>query len=116
MGYSCAAKASLVLECLGEILLSGKDASCPSNHLPNGGFWEIGREQADGSITGKCWKPWPQDPTRVISGGSFKIDSEGKIVRFPGVPKAIQKQAEVAGATRYQEFFNRKQNTPGVIA
>lgn len=105
MGWSCAAKASLVEHALSTILKE-KHGVEGSNGLPGGGFWEISRkEHADGSITGTVWKsvPAPAGKTGkyVNKAGSFKITGEGKIVRFPGLPKGVKEAAEAAGAKEY---------------
>ena len=57
MGYSSTAAASYTLEKLGELFrgearANGIEQWDSSNILPDGGFWEIGRENDDGSITG----------------------------------------------------------------
>lgn len=51
MGYSCTAKASFTAEGV-----RNEIDSKTSNAMPDGGFWEIGREQSDGSITGTVWR------------------------------------------------------------
>ncbi len=123
MGYSCSAKASLVEEALSK-LINAKI----SNGLPGGGFYEIGREKDDGSVVGSCWKPVAKGPCRyhnvrasgvcdqcgsfevgqvdlVRKSGSFKIDPDGKIVRFPGIPAAMKKAAEELGWKMYVARF-----------
>lgn len=112
MGYSCTAIASFTLDGVKE--LSNSDTS---NAMPGGGFWEIGKEQRDGSITGSVWRPlnaeerarWAHLPsldTRVIRAGSFKISAQGKILRFPGLTKAQRQSAEQYGTRRNQEVFS----------
>jgi hypothetical protein len=46
-------------------------------------FYEIGRENADGSITGTLFEN--VDANHARKYGSFKIHAEGVIVRFPGI-------------------------------
>lgn len=89
MGWSCTAAASNVLDAITKEfqVLNG-----PSNGLPDGGFWEIGRENPDGSITGTVWKPYGD--SHVVRRGSFKIDPYGKIIRFPGLKKKIREKIE----------------------
>jgi hypothetical protein len=125
MGYSCAAKASLVFNAISELI--GAEAS---NAMPDGGFYERSNvEHDDGSITGSVFKrvrvltdaeraeraaamgpnakpEWVGDPCR--RAGVFKISGDGKIVRFPGLTKALRTAAEQKGAalfaTRYPGF------------
>jgi hypothetical protein len=121
MGYSCTAKAGLVLDAIGEIMDRAMPNEKISNKLPNG-FYERGREQPDGAITGSTWKTvriytdaerlaaaiktgcpnnpeWVGNPCK--NGGSFKISADGKIVRFPQLTKAQKAEAEKTGAAKY---------------
>lgn len=87
MGYSCSLIANYVLTAI-HAKIGHSDSS---NRLLNGGFWQRGRENKDGSITGKVFAPHP-NPTQsdlgyVIEVGSFKIDYTGAIKRFPGLSK-----------------------------
>src|SRR5882672_8595056 len=126
MGYSCAAKASFVLDAIVAIM----DRDCgmkSSNGLPNG-FWERGREKADGAIVGTVWKTvrklsdderkieaarigggcqpdWIGDPAR--KAGSFRIEASGKITRFPQLSKSQKGEAEAHGAMRYEQTYSR---------
>ena len=95
MGYSCRKDAGDTLDRLAE-LLSPRAAGGSTNSfkLANGveGFWEIGRENADGSITGKVWKSI--DAGHCLPAGSFKISPDGKVVRFPLIPTEFKRKAE----------------------
>lgn len=95
MGYSYAARAGYTLDSIGK-LINVKT----SNGMPDGGFYETGREQADGAITGTVWKPIPGS-THVTKRGSFRIDPNGKVARFPGLSRALIKQAEEMGEAEY---------------
>lgn len=88
MGYSCSRKASIRLEQVIKFLqnLHGNPTNS-SNSWGEGYFYEIGRENVDGSITGKVMKPIPNKPGYCISAGGFKIDPNGDIVRFPTLQK-----------------------------
>jgi hypothetical protein len=110
MGYSCALAADVVLDELSLIIqrkIEATGVKAPTNRLPGGGFWEIGRENADGSITGTCWKPWKPDPSKVVRGGSFKIAADGRIVRFPGVSVELKALAEAAARARLMGIDER---------
>jgi len=108
MGWSCTAKAHFTLDALKEILRGNLNSSNSIESLRVGGhfgFWECGREQPDGSITGTVWKPWETDPTRVTKAGSFKIDPEGKVLRFPGTSKEVRAEAEAKGMAEYLRVY-----------
>lgn len=97
MGYSCSAKAGFTLDAIEHLI--GRQCS---NEMPDGGFWETGREQSDGAITGSVWKPYPADTTKSMLRGYFRIAADGRIIRFPGLPATLQRQAEEAGAKSYR--------------
>jgi hypothetical protein len=137
MGYSCTAKAALVLDAVQAIFEQSSPGS-GSNRMPGGGFWERGREQADGAITGTTWKLYrvlseaerleaaakqgcPDHPewigNPVTRAGSFKIAADGKIVRFPGLSRAQKAAAEAKGAAEYARKYPPIRATwPGAFA
>lgn len=121
MGYSCTAKASLVLAAIQSVMDAAMPNDKSSNKLPNG-FWERGREQPDGAITGTvfktvrvlsdaeraeaaakmggaCQPSWIGNP--CVRAGSFKISADGKIVRFPQLTLKQRQIAEAAGACAF---------------
>lgn len=102
MGYSCTVAAAHTQDRI--IALFRSKGVKESNGLPSGGFFERGRENPDGSITGSVWRPvrhytdaerqeaadrmgmgdhpeWVCDPHK--RSGSYKIAANGMIVRFP---------------------------------
>ncbi len=95
MGYSCAAAADDTLRKLGEIL-SPRDGGAPSNEYTGTDgrryFFEVGRENADGAVTGQV--------VRMIGdghaqrAGSFRIEPNGKVTRFPFVARQTMEHAE----------------------
>lgn len=101
MGWSCSAKAGAVLDAVkNEIDARYKPAG--SNSMPDGGFYEIGRETRDGSITGKVWKPAPDaGPDSVRLRGRFKVSSQGVIERFPGLPSDLKRRAQAMGLAMF---------------
>ena len=105
MGYSCTAKASFVREALEDLIANLVGPGKPSNAMPSGGFWEIGRERPDGAITGQVWKDAPDKPGYCRKAGSFRICPDGKIARFPGLPPAVKQSAEIIGANKFQSVF-----------
>lgn len=100
MGYSCssaalrtlgAIKAVMGAECAtsNEIMVSVRyNSSCVLS--PAKAFFEKGRENADGAITGKVIFCEP-DPSRMRKRDvvPFKINADGTIGRFPGISGRI---------------------------
>jgi hypothetical protein len=82
MGYSCTKAASDTLHAVHHLFNAGKNQS---TLLINGTeyFFERGRENGDGAITGTLMEMLPNDYCR--KAGSVRIDGEGKIARFPGL-------------------------------
>lgn len=97
MGYSCSARASHVLkqiDCLDEF-----DISSPNHKY----FYEIGKENNDGAITGIVFEFIGESNiqegylTRPCKkAGSFRIEPDGSIKRFPGIPKHMYNALEIA--------------------
>lgn len=106
MGYSCSTKANLTLT----VIHSFEDFDYKSSSYKY--FWEIGRENDDGSITGTIYEliqvisPNDRCMSRSCKKlGSFKIDSQGKIVRFPGLSKRLWGVAEIASIEAYDRQY-----------
>jgi hypothetical protein len=127
MGYSCTAKAALVLAAIQSVMDEAMPNDKSSNKLPNG-FWERGREQPDGAITGTVFKTvrilteaerieaaakmggdcrpdWIGNP--CARAGSFKISADGKIVRFPQLTLKQRQIAEAAGDVAFTARHGR---------
>ncbi len=94
MGYSCRVDAMAGFEAL----MSELERQFPVYHKGEvvqwswtfGGkscFAEIGRENVDGAITGQVYAYLP-DGKRARSCGSFRVEGDGRITRFPKVPRA----------------------------
>jgi hypothetical protein len=98
MGYSCTTIASMTLDALVEIIRD-TDAS----NVYRGRFFERGRENSDGAITGTIWKY--VDADHVRREGGYKITAEGKILRFPGTTKDERKLAEQTGKARFAKIY-----------
>jgi hypothetical protein len=97
MGYSCTKAASDMLGLIRHDFTDGET----SNGLRICGrrfFYEIGREQTDGSITGVVFEHQGADTASKI--GSFKIHAEGVIVRFP----RIKNNQRIALKFRFDEL------------
>jgi hypothetical protein len=105
MGWSCSAKASFFMEALSQV--SGLPSS---NEISNAkgeaiGFYEqSSREHADGAITGSVWK-YVDAEKRVRKAGSFRIDGDGSVDRFPLVPLAQILEAKKIAGERYARAY-----------
>lgn len=91
MGYSCTQDADHMLGLIRHVLTNGKY----SNGIVIGQasyFYDIGKEQDDGSITGQLWMNLTEDTARPV--GSFKISAEGEIVRFPRLSAARRREIQ----------------------
>ena len=102
MGYSYSAKAGYVLD---ELIVQLQ----ATNQKPDGGndyysgsahyFYEHGREQADGAITGTVWKYTGEKYCK--RSGTFRIEPNGKISRFTGSNKNQRESAQIAGLLKF---------------
>ena len=102
MSYSCSKKAGDTLENINNVLQSEYSNQLPTTKtgdiidftVPNG-FFEVGKENYDGAITGTVWKfQGTFDDTGKFNckkSGSFRIEPTGFITRFPLLPKEIKK-------------------------
>ena len=82
MGYSCTKDASDMLGLIRHTFTDGETA----NGLVIAGkryFYEIGKEHADGRITGTLYEHVGEDSARNV--GRFCIHPTGVIVRFPRI-------------------------------
>lgn len=92
MGHSYTIAASDTLQAV--IDLIGHDMG---NGMPGGGFFEVGKEHRDGSITGGVFTA---NPCR--RRGTFRIDPDGSVRRFPGLPVVLRTAAEYEGKLHYR--------------
>ena len=116
MGYSCSTKANMVLDSLLVLLQS----SCPEINSSNTWekksikyFYEIGKENIDGAITGKVQRFVGDNLCKVA--GSFRIESNGKITRFTGSTKQQRKEAETAGLMKFYTTYNKSWSEDEVL-
>jgi len=91
MGYSCTVDAGNMLGVIGKMFATDGN---PNILTINGSvyFFERGREQADGRITGSLYKMLPDN--LCIKAESVCISASGLIKRFPAM---TSKQKEEAG-------------------
>ena len=110
MGYSCNAASAFALDWIRNNVSLALPAGT-SNGMPDGGFWEVGRENADGAITGTVWKPWAPDPSRVVRRGGFRIEPDGRVSRFPGLSAAKRRAASEHAKRTYRERYGGEAET-----
>lgn len=112
MGYSCNAWAWEVLDIIqayiDDNLLPDYPKQVQGAWIWKGRmyFYEIGRENVDGAVTGSVFRIFSKDPrnthkhTGLRNGdlcervGSFRIEPYGKVTRFPCLPKEAYAKAE----------------------
>lgn len=82
MGWTCSSAAHETLTQWGKY--------STSNNLPTNNyrdvrlreyFWEVGRENGDGAITGTVWRYVTADSVR--RAGGFRIEPDGSVSRWP---------------------------------
>lgn len=91
MGYSCSQDAAHTLGVIQHMFRQGKS----TNVLTIKGieyFFERGRQQPDGAITGTLFRMLSDD--RASKVGAFKINSDGMISKFPALSAGDRKEAE----------------------
>lgn len=90
MGYSCTVKADdtlkMTLNAANEQPINNYSYSNTWEANGNKYFYERGRENKDGSITGQVFKF--TSGNYAVKIGSLKILPDGKVKSWPGMPKA----------------------------
>lgn len=109
MGYSCTARAKYVLDQV-EFLEEWNGKALGYKY-----FFEIGKENRDGAITGRVFEitgestltpyGWESPCKRA---GTFRIEPDGTIKRFTGVPKKLWGTLYKDGMETYDREFNRE--------
>lgn len=110
MGYSYNALSGYALEHITKSLGCGDLG--PSNVFVKNGkkyMYEHGREQYDGAITGVVWK-FLEDGVHVRKAGTFRIEPDGTVTRFPGSTATQRKQATVAAVGEYKRIHGALPN------
>jgi hypothetical protein len=87
MGYSCASKAACRIEVISEVCI--QQTGSHNVYLAKGKryFFQVGKEQSDGSITGSIWLLTSENFCKKTA--NFKICPEGRLVRGPDFFKQI---------------------------
>ena len=89
MGYSASSKAFRAMDRLMDIKRR-ETGSAGSNYWEVDGIvtmFEVGRENKDGAMTGTVLRSVSKNNNGVKRLGSFRIEPDGTISRFPGLTK-----------------------------
>lgn len=92
MGYSCTTVAGAVLDFILDDLTKNVGNGTSNGWFNNARelFFEQGRENQDGAITGQVWRILNQSAYRI---GSVRIEPNGTVTRFYGIPASLRKLA-----------------------
>lgn len=117
MGYSCSALASLTMDGM----FAEMEKTCPPADKTSNGwifkgnsyFFERGREQDDGAITGSVYRHGDNN-NGIAKGfcrrvGSVKILSNGQIKSWPFTTKGMREKAQAAGRKRFAEIHGEEE-------
>lgn len=117
MGYSCAVKASLAEDAMIQVL---KETRGPGGNGSN--TWgddgephhaEVGREQRDGAVVGTVWAPAPGKPGYARKKGTYRVEPDGKVTRWPGTTAAMRAEAERRAAAEFARVYGRARTLAG---
>ena len=91
MGYSCTVAADKVLDNISKKCLAQTQSQNCFEVNGTSYFWERGREQVDGAITGSIWKiiAKGQHKGKCIRAGSFRIEADGILSRWTHGKKSL---------------------------
>jgi len=117
MGYSCSALANETMDAM----FAEMEKTCPPADKTSNGwdfkgnsyFFEMGREQEDGAITGSVFRHG-NDNNGIGKGfcrrvGSIKILSNGKIKSWPFTTKGMREKAESGGFTNFARIHGQEE-------
>ena len=115
MGYSCTKDASDMLGLIRNQFGDGMTSNGLVIRSPRAGnyesgrsyFYEVGKEQADGSITGTLYQHQGEDSATKI--GSFKINEDGSIARFPRIRRDMM-------TSLYFRFLELRRTNPALLS
>ena len=100
MGWSCNAAAGYTMDALSQMCVNSTGSSNTWTHGRDKYFFERSNvEHDDGSITGSVFKFG--DDGRCRKAGSFKINGEGQLLRFPTMGWQMRMNYTLAGRKKY---------------
>lgn len=83
MGWSCTALAGDVLDAVRAACIEDTGSSNRWRGKSHCYFFEVGRENLDGAITGTVWREAPGN--LCYRSGSFRIEPSGRVSRGPAL-------------------------------
>jgi len=90
MGYSCTQDAGNTLAVIGKMFATNGNPNVLTIHDVQY-FFERGREQADGAITGSLYMMLSEDMCQNVGG--VKIAPDGTVVKFPKLTRDEREEA-----------------------
>ena len=98
MGRSYTAKAGFALEFIEKTYYGG-------SNFNDTGMFELGPTRPDNAISGSVYKSLGGNIVRKI--GSFKVEADGTVSRFPGLGKVARESAREYAEAKYNAIFGR---------
>lgn len=90
MGYSCTTAANRTVDKWSDFCFKQNGSSNTFESNGDSYFYEIGRENGDGAITGTIWKVLIDG--RCKRSGTFRVNPDGTIARAPKILKEVAGQ------------------------
>lgn len=105
MGWSCNAAAGYAMDAISEMCVKSTGSSNTWEHGKDRYFFErSNKEHDDGAITGSVFKFVDYNgEKRCRKAGSFRIDGEGRLVRFPTMPANVRMNYTMKARKTYTE-------------
>lgn len=115
MGYSCSSKSNYVLDALIVQLQVAYEGGSTNSWIHKGRayFHETGKENRDGAITGSVWKI--NIDNTCTNKGSYRIEPNGLISRFPTSNKTERNSAMTTGLVKFHEIYGGGWKTDTVL-
>ena len=95
MGYSCGRLASITLQIIEEICIKSTGSSNTFKTPKGNVFYQVGKENRDGAITGSTWRILSDGSCRKTTG--FRIEPSGQVSRGPKWMKVKHLRLEIDG-------------------
>ncbi len=112
MGWSCNAAAAIALDQVTQMCIKSTGSSNTWEHGRNKYFYEPSRvEHDDGAITGSVFKFLDDGRCRKV--GSFRINGDGVVERFPTMASGVRMNYTLKGAKLFKERYGQYANAGG---
>ncbi len=115
MGYSCNTAAAYAMDEISAMCVKSTGSSNTWTHGKNKYFYERGRENNDGAITGTVWKfVMHNGEERVKRAGSYRISPNGVVERFPTMSANVRMHYTLKGAHTYRTIHSPANGGQGI--